>query len=90
MIQIVSFDGYVKDTDYVHFTIKGGSSDLCLGDIMWGSETELEILDYAADDEEDWECICKTLDENGGHGIIKPIKGYGMVKRECPSLIGVG
>ena len=48
MIQIVSFDGYVKDTDYVHFTIKGGSSNLCLGDIMYGNETELEILDYAA------------------------------------------
>ena len=78
-MEIISFDGYVDDcSEYIHFTIKGGSKQLSIGDRVWCDETELEIADDILDDEELWEEFSDLMKEYGAGKLIKEIKGFIM------------
>lgn len=48
-IEFVKFNGYVKDSSYVNFTIRNGNNSDSIGDQLWISPdgTELEITDMA-------------------------------------------
>ena len=78
-MEIISFDGRVdENSEYIHFTVKGGSKQLIIGDCVWCDETELEIADDILDDEELWEEFCNAMKEYGAGKLLREIKGFIM------------
>lgn len=75
-MKIISYDGYLENSLYIHFTIEGGSSSLSIGDVVWCSETELEIDDGIAYDEELQQEFKDALTEYGARGLFTPIMGF--------------
>ena len=48
-MEFVKADGYEDSGSYLEFKITNGSSDYCLGDIIWCDKTTLLISDYISE-----------------------------------------